>query len=528
MNFNSLEFLIFLPIIVLLTRILPHKFRWMLLLAASYYFYMRWNAKLVVLILSVTVLTFLAGRIIEKSRNKLVKRTILGLSTILSLGLLFYFKYFNFLLEAVNRMVEMAGGRASFALLDIVLPVGISFYTFQALSYVIDVYRGQSEAEHHFGYYALYVSFFPQLVAGPIERMQNLMPQLKANKRADRNDLKAGLLLLLSGFFRKVAVADVVGTYVTNVFSGKTPTDGAAVVMAAFLFSVQIYCDFAGYSEIASGSARLMGIHLMKNFDRPYAAIGIRDFWKRWHISLTSWFKDYIYIPLGGSRRGKVRHQLAILVVFLVSGLWHGASWTFLLWGLFHAVCYMGEQLTTNLFGRGKAGKEKEDEKYSNKKYADKENTEKEFAEKEFAAKEYTGKEKKVLEKKDQNIVYHGKQWLKNVVTVCLVSFSWIFFRSASLTQVTELLRQIPTVWNGREALLCLGMDGTAIIHVVFCLFMLPFLNRMTKKAYNNEAIGSFDNAAMVLLSQIVLLILLSWMMHLEQSKANAFLYFQF
>ena len=218
----------------------------------------------------------------------------------------------------------------------IILPVGISFYTFQAMSYVIDVYRGTIPAEAHFGYYALYISFFPQLVAGPIERAGTLIPQLRQERRLKQEDVIAGLKLIISGLFRKLAVADLLAPFVDAVYRADTP-DGCAVALATLLFAVQIYCDFSGYSEIAAGSARLLGIRLMRNFDRPYAAASIRDFWRRWHVSLTVWFTDYVYIPLGGNRHGLARQLLATIAVFALCGLWHGAEWSFLIWGLLHA-----------------------------------------------------------------------------------------------------------------------------------------------------------------------------------------------
>lgn len=331
MVFNSLEFLIFYPAVLLMYFLAPQKWRWVLLLAASYYFYLSWNVELVFLIVFTTAVSYVSALVIEKKRDGTVARLCLCATLVVSLGILFFYKYFDFLAGSVTAVANRFGaGWAPFSL-GLMLPVGISFYTFQTLSYVIDVYRGDLPAERHFGYYALYVSFFPQLVAGPIERPENLLPQLRADHKFSRDDTAAGLRLMLTGFFKKIAVADLCAAYVVPVFSDPEHANGMSVILAAVLFAFQIYGDFAGYTDIAIGCARVMGIKLMKNFDRPYTAESIKEFWARWHISLSSWFRDYLYIPLGGNRCSKARHLCNLMTVFLVSGLWHGAAWTYVI-----------------------------------------------------------------------------------------------------------------------------------------------------------------------------------------------------
>ena len=338
MNFNSLHFIAFFLIVFSLYWLLPQRARWVMLLIASYYFYMCWNALHALLIFGTTALSYAAGRGIGAAKGRAAGRAWLVCTLAVCLGMLAFFKYFNFAADSVLSLLGLFGLELSPLSLHILLPAGISFFTFQTLSYVIDVYRGTVPVERHFGHYALFVSFFPQLVAGPIERPQNLIPQLKATHDLCAEDLREGFKLLLSGYFRKVLAADFFGMFADAVYAAPGSANGPAVAVATVLFAAQIYCDFAGYSEIAAGCARLLGIRLMKNFDRPYAAAGIRDFWRRWHISLTGWFTDYLYIPLGGSRRGLARQCLATLLVFLVSGLWHGAAWTFVVWGCLHGV----------------------------------------------------------------------------------------------------------------------------------------------------------------------------------------------
>lgn len=337
MTFNSLQFLIFLPIVILVYFLLPHKVRWVWLLIASYYAYMSWNVWLVFLILGTTIVSYVAGLLIARTERKGIKKLWLALTLIVCLGTLIFFKYFNFLLGSVIDFLNLFALDIESVALDIILPVGISFYTFQTLSYVIDVYRGMAP-EKHFGYYALFVSYFPQLVAGPIERPENLIPQLREKHSPNREDLEAGFRIMAVGFFRKCVVADFLGKFVDSVFSDMASANSLAVIAAGALFAVQLYCDFAGYSEIAMGSARMMGIKLMRNFDRPYSATSMRDFIRRWHISLNTWFRDYLYIPLGGSRKGKARQILNVFIVYALCGLWHGANWTYMCWGLFVAV----------------------------------------------------------------------------------------------------------------------------------------------------------------------------------------------
>lgn len=336
MLFNSLAFLLFFPTVVLLYFLLPHRFRWVFLLIVSYYFYMNWQPVYASLMFFSTFITWSCGVLVENSKSKSQKKTFLVLSLIINFSILFTYKYFNFLNESIFYVLEFFNMRWSVPNLDLLLPVGISFYTFQAVGYTIDVYRGDIKAEKNLGMYALFVSFFPQLVAGPIERTKNLLPQFREIHYYDAKKLESGIKQMIWGFFMKLVVADRLSLIVNSAYNNVEEHNGVTLFIATVFFAFQIYCDFAGYSNIAIGAARIMGFELMTNFRRPYLATNINDFWSRWHISLSTWFKDYLYIPLGGNRVSSARNYFNVFITFLVSGIWHGANWTFVIWGLLH------------------------------------------------------------------------------------------------------------------------------------------------------------------------------------------------
>ena len=334
MLFNSLQYVIFLPIVVMLYFMIPHKFRIYLLLVASYYFYMCWKVEYIFLIMGSTIVDYYAGIQIEKSQTKQRKKRFLLLSILTNLGILFSFKYFNFINDSVRTVFDQLNIFYNVPAFRVLLPVGISFYTFQSLSYSIDLYRGVKEkAERNLPLFALYVSFFPQLVAGPIERSTRLIPQLKRENQLRYENLVEGLKQILWGMFKKLVIADRLAIYVNAVFNNQPEHSGTSLIVATLFFTFQVYCDFSGYSDIAIGSARMMGYDLMVNFRRPFFSRSFGEFWKRWHISLITWFKDYLYIPLGGNRVPKWRWYVNIILVWTISGLWHGAGWNFVLWG---------------------------------------------------------------------------------------------------------------------------------------------------------------------------------------------------
>ncbi len=458
MNFNSPEFLVFLPVVFALHWRLPHRFRWVLLLAASWLFYFRWNLWAGFLLVGVTLVSWLCAGRIARAPSKRARTALLIAALAVCLGCLAVFKYAGFL-------ASLAGLKLS---LRILLPVGISFYTFQTLSYVIDVYRGRMEAERHFGYYALFVAFFPQLVAGPIERPERLLPQLKEPREFSARDLSAGGWLLLEGYFKKIVIADSLAPFVDRVYASPGEALGPEVALATALFGIQIYCDFSGYSDIARGAAKLLGIDLTENFRRPYAAQTERDFWRRWHVSLTGWFTDYVYIPLGGSRRGLPRRLANILAVFLLSGLWHGAGWTFVVWGLIHGLYQAGGVLLERRKG----------------------------------APSRVGAVLPVLAR---------------VRTFLLVTFPWLFFRAASLGDAFVLLSRLPAGWDGLASVL------RQMLPMALPLLCLPLVERLPDR----RRCGNWYASALTVFCAVTA-VGIAWLAQLAGGGQNAFIYFQF
>jgi alginate O-acetyltransferase complex protein AlgI len=326
----------------------PHRFRWVLMLLASYAFYMCWNTFYIVLIIASTLIDYCVGHAIAKTQVTWKRRSLLALSLLANLGLLFVFKYWNFFNTSAAELCNACHLPWAVPNLNVLLPVGISFYTFQTLSYTIDVYRNELKPEPHLGRFALYVSFFPQLVAGPIERASRFLPQLqKPSKTNDSNNIQA-VVQILWGLFKKVVIADRLAIYVSAVYGHAGEHNGITYWLATYAFALQIYCDFSGYSDIAIGAAKLFGIDLMKNFRSPYFAANLQDFWRRWHISLSNWLRDYLYISLGGSRKGEFRTAISLMVTMLLGGLWHGASWNFVIWGASHGIALWLLRATTN------------------------------------------------------------------------------------------------------------------------------------------------------------------------------------
>lgn len=336
MLFNSLTFIIFFIIVVGLYYTLPHKIRWIMLLIASYIFYMGWRAELIVLILFISFVNYFASVLIDKHRDKSKKYLVISL--LISFGFLFIFKYLMFISDTFRYIYEYFGLEYPIGRFNIILPMGISFYTFQAVSYTIDIYRDEYKPEKNFFKFSLFITFFPQLVAGPIERADRLLNQLFTPKKFNTDNFSMGLKLMIMGYFKKVVISDRAAVLVDTVYNNPYDHKGIALIFATIFFAFQIYGDFSGYTDIARGCAKVLDIKLMTNFDRPYFATSVKDFWRRWHISLSTWFRDYLYIPLGGSRCSRIKKYRNVFITFLVSGLWHGANWTFVVWGGLHGL----------------------------------------------------------------------------------------------------------------------------------------------------------------------------------------------
>ena len=479
MTFNSIEFLIFYPIVAFLYFILPKCCKWPMLLIASYVFYAYYSPSLALLIFATTLVSWGSSMIIERTERVAVRRSFLVLTLVVCLGVLFFYKYFDFLSESIALIF----GRDPF-LLNLMLPVGISFYTFQTLSYVIDVYRKEVKTEKNFFFYALFVSFFPQLVAGPIERPSNLMPQLKEEHKFSSENFKAGGKFMLLGFFKKICVADLVAPYVNAVFNNAGEASSLTVIIATLLFALQIYCDFSGYTDIAIGCARIMGIRLMKNFDHPYRAETVKEFWSRWHISLSTWFRDYLYIPLGGNRCKRWRHLLNLFIVFLVSGLWHGAAWTFVIWGALHGIYQIIGTLTYK-------------------------------------------KRNLLLSKVGLSEKSISVRAVRRCVTFILVSVGWIFFRANSISDALTLFEKLFTVHvSFGEAFDFLGLSTVNLLLIISAFLVLLILDNLV--TYEGEGDGSDSLVLGGSFIYVIWVILIIWLLLFSKDMISTFIYFAF
>lgn len=349
MSFLSLEFYIFFLVSFLVYFALPQRMRCFFLLGASYFFYMKWRVGYIFVLLFCTMITYSTAILMDRFSGKREKKILLLISVISNFGLLCFYKYLNFANESLETLLSYFRLPYHIPHLEILLPLGISFFTFQAVSYSLDVYRGDQRPERHFGVFSLYLAFFPKLISGPIERASHLLPQLKRKADFDLERIFSGLRLLLWGIFKKMVIADRLGIYVNMVFNHPQDFSGQTLILAAWFYTLQIYCDFSGYTDMAIGCGRVFGIELTQNFNFPYFARNIADFWRRWHMTLTSWFRDYLYIPLGGNRCRPSRWRMNILTVFVICGLWHGANWTFVLWGALHGFYYLCGRATIRI-----------------------------------------------------------------------------------------------------------------------------------------------------------------------------------
>lgn len=432
MLFNSFEFFIFFPVVTVFYFLIPHRFRWAWLLAASCYFYMAFIPAYILVLFFIILIDYFAGLYIEKSTGK-KRKLFLLISIFGNIGLLAFFKYYGFTTENLNNLAQFLHWNYALPVLEIILPIGLSFHTFQALSYTIEVYRGRYQAEKHLGLYALYVMFYPQLVAGPIERPGHLLPQFREEHHFNYEQAVSGLRLMLWGLFKKMVIADRLAVFVDRVYSQPPEAgQGILLLLATVFFAFQIYADFSGYVDIARGAARVMGFRLFPNFNQPYLATSIADFWRRWHMTLCQWFRDYIYIPLGGNRRGPTRTAFNILAVFALTGLWHGAHWQFIVWGLLHGF-YMVIARATK-FWRQKLVST-------------------------------------LIRTKSFKIIYSIFQRL---AVFTLVSIAWIFFLAASITDAVGILSRIY-----RDLFLSFDLSALATVSVfnlVAAFFLILFM----------------------------------------------------
>lgn len=476
MVFNSLPFLFFFTAVFALYWSVPKKHQWGVLLASSYLFYGICGAKYLLLILFITAISYFSARYLEKNRsNPAASKRCLALTCLCILSFLLFFKYFNFLSESICQLLRVFSVAVDPFLISVMLPVGLSFYTFTVIAYVVDVYRGKIPAEHHFGKYAAFISFFPTLLSGPIERADNLLAQIRQEHSFDYSQAVLGSREILFGLFKKMVIADTLAIYVNMVFDNVRSYSGFTLILAVLFYTIQIYCDFSGYSDIAIGVSRLLGINLKPNFRQPYFATSIKEFWGRWHISLSSWFRDYVYIPLGGNRVTPLRHKLNLMATFLVSGLWHGASWNFILWGGIHG----GAQVVESLLPKAKT----------------------------------------------KAAVFF--RWILTMLVVCI---GWVFFRANTFADASYILSHLfsgigaPSWYfvQGYRSLNISKVDLLLAFGYCFALFALDFC------CFRWNAMESISKAPVFLRWGIYLLLILLIIFFTPLVRNSQFLYFQF
>jgi D-alanyl-lipoteichoic acid acyltransferase DltB (MBOAT superfamily) len=478
MLFNSSAFAVFFPTVTAAYFLTPHRFRWVTLLAASCVFYMAFIPAYVLVLFGLILVDYVAGLLIERSERGR-RRAILFASLASNIGILAVFKYYNFAADTLDSIARMFRGGVSIPQLAWVLPIGLSFHTFQSMAYTIEVYRGRYPAERHLGIYALYVMFYPQLVAGPIERPEHLLPQFRERHTFLPERVTSGLKLMAWGLFKKVVIADRLAVTVNTVYATPELMHAPAVMLATVFFAFQIYCDFSGYSDMAIGAAEVMGFRLMPNFRRPYLARSIREFWSRWHISLSTWFRDYLYIPLGGSRHGRSRWFFNLLATFVISGLWHGANWTFVIWGTLNGLYLVLGIATTPVRERLRA----------------------------------------VAGLEPESAI---SRWLQVATTFTLVCVAWVFFRARSVADALLVFSRL-TDWS-TISLFETGLSPRELALSVSLVVVLFAIERLQRTDDIRDAIG----AAPVWVRWPAYYALVTVVLTLGSFSQSPFIYFQF
>lgn len=487
MLFNSLTFGIFIIIVFILYYLVPHKYRWAFLLLASYVFYMNLHIGYGILLLATTILTYVLSLRLEKADSPWQKKLCLMGGIIPLVLILLFYKLGSPVINHLNSLID--AGRLSMQpiTLKILLPAGISFYFFQSMGYLIDVYKGKIKAEHHFGYYALFISFFPQLLAGPIGRADSLLPQYKKERPFRYEKVTYGLKLMAWGYFKKLVIADVFAITVDKLYNNVHSYVGLAFIIVTIMFAIEIYCDFSGYSDIAIGCAKLFGIELMTNFKSPYYSFSIKEFWSRWHISLSSWFRDYVYIPLGGNRVKKWRHCLNLMITFLVSGFWHGSSLTYIIWGGLHGLLQIIE---TFLYPRSKD------------------------------TVPGTGL-RHYLQK---------RHWWQLPLTFTLLCFTWIFFRANTLEDALWVISRL--FWDAsrplnylQTAIVCLELSPIAAMGMTLSVVLLGIYDHAALKC---DVITEFSKQKCFIRWPVYVLLLVIIALFAPKGVATEFIYFQF
>ena len=437
MLFSTAAFAVFMAGVFTVYLLMPHKYRWIVILAANAWFYISYDVRYLTVILITMAASFICARLMDKEQEAKKKKILMVTGVITTLSLLLVFKYLNFALYTVSKILNKISIPMQETTLKLIMPVGISFYTFMAVGYLVDVYRGKAEPVRHFGKYAIFVSFFPNVSSGPIERAGHFIPQIDKEKSFDYDSVVYGARLLMLGMIKKIVIADMMVKYVDAVFNKVPEHSGICFAWATLLYTFEIYCDFSGYSDMAIGVARMLGFELTGNFRQPYLASSIKEFWGRWHISLSTWFRDYVYIPLGGNRCKKARRDLNLLITFLLSGLWHGASWTFVLWGGIHGVAQIIENRIKEAIG--------------------------------------------LTREKEKNLSRPVKLLL-TILTFCIVSYAWMFFRANSISEALYIVRGMFTSFNLKDAMAQMTMSTKSVIKTTVAIVLLMIYDHFNEK----------------------------------------------
>lgn len=481
MLFNSMTFAVFLVIVFILYYLVPHRLRWLFLLLASYAFYMNLHVGYGFLLLGTTLLTYTLALQLEKAKTAGQKKLCLLSGVIPLVLILLVFKTASPFIDRINALIDAGRLTMQPLTLRILLPAGVSFYFFQSMGYLIDVYKGKIRAERHFGFYALFVSFFPQLLAGPIGRADSLLPQYKKKRPFDYDNVTYGLKLMAWGYFKKLVIADVFAGVVDKIYNQPYSYVGLVFIIVTIMFAIEIYCDFSGYSDIAIGCAKLFGIDLMTNFKSPYYSFSIKEFWSRWHISLSTWFRDYIYIPLGGNRVKRWRNCLNLMITFLVSGFWHGSSLTYILWGGIHGLLQIIE---TFIYPK----------------------------------------------KRNGEIVVRKKHWWQLPITFLLLCFTWIFFRANTIQDAFWIISRL--FWDAsrplsylQTAAVCLGMSFLSIIGMLLSIVVLGIYDGISLK---QDVIRLISRQRCFVRWPVYVLLLVTIALFSNKGIATEFIYFQF
>ncbi|MCR5508385.1 MAG: MBOAT family protein [Lachnospiraceae bacterium] len=481
MLFGTAAFAVFMTAVFLIYWLMPHKFRWIVILAADIWFYICYDVRYLAVMFAVMIASFACAIMMEGREAPAKKKALMTTGVVVTLSLLFVFKYLDFALYSVSKVLSRFAIPMHETTLKIIMPIGISFYSFMAVGYLVDVYRGNTKAVRHFGKYAIFLSFFPNISSGPIERAGHFIPQIDKEKSFDYDSVVYGARLLLLGLVKKAVIADMISKYVDEIYNNVPEHYGICIIWATFLYAFQIYCDFSGYSEMAIGVAKMLGFDLITNFRQPYLAISVKEYWSRWHMSLSGWLKDYLYIPLGGNRCSKVRRDINILITFLISGLWHGASWTFVAWGGFHGI---------------------------------------------FQIIENRIKEAAGLTKEKEKSLKAGARMLLRTVTFLAVTFAWMFFRANSISESLYLIRHMFDDFSLTGAMAQMSMRPVSVVKTTVAIVLVAVYDILSEKRDMLKEINRLKEPVrwLIYIAAAVLVIV----MRTHTAGPQEFIYFKF